>query len=182
MEEAFPKDQGRALARICPSFLRDWGIKVGDVLELQPCNRQGQKVGVIVIPSETQDQGVTIVRLDRITRKNLQVSLGELVRIRSVARQFARMVAIAPAEAQIRLLVRPTLLRSRMINHPVVQGEILTITGKVRKILPKEFQDRLFSPPQMGLIKIQVMATDPTGIVVVGSETEIRIQTEVAPS
>jgi hypothetical protein len=139
-------------------------------------------VGVVAILSKKHDRGATIVRLDPIIRKNLQVSLGELVTIRPVPRQLAKRITVAPAEAKIRLLVRPQLLNSRMVNHPVVQGEVLTITGKVREILPKEFQDRLFSPPQLGLIKIQVMATDPAGIVVVGQDTEIRIQSEAAPS
>jgi hypothetical protein len=92
------------------------------------------------------------------------------------------MITVAPAEDKIHLLVRSQLLHSRMVNHPVVQGEELAITGKVRKILPKEVQNRLFSPPQLGVIKIQVFATDPPGIVVVGQDTKIRIQVEVAPS
>ena len=123
MEEAYHDDQGRALARVCPSFLRDWGISIGDVIELQSGRKGAIKVGAIVIPYKRTDRGIIIVRVDRDIRRNLRVTLGELVTIRRVARQHANRITVAPAEDKIRLLVRPELLKTRLLKRPIVQGK-----------------------------------------------------------
>jgi transitional endoplasmic reticulum ATPase len=178
VEEAHNDDQGRAMARICPSFLRDCGISVGDLIELQSRRKKAIKVGAIVIPCKKNDRGIVIVRIDCDIRRNLGVTLGELVTIRRVERQQANRITVAPAEVRIRLLVRPELLRKALLKRPIVRREVLAIKGKIRKILPKEFQKEILSSAQMGLVKIKVVRTDPQGIVVVGEDTEINVQEE----
>ena len=178
VEEAYNDEQGRAMARICPSFLRDWGFAIGDVIELQSRRKGAIKVGAIVVPSKKNDRGIIIVRIDSDIRRNLRVTLGELVTIRRVERQHANRITLAPAEERIRLLARPELLRTGLLKRPVVKGEELAMKGKIRKIPPKLFQEDFPTSEQMGLVRIKVVKTDPQGIVVVGVDTEINIQEE----
>ena len=173
VEEAFQDEYGRGMARICPSFLRSYGIAVGDIIEL---TSEGRKVGVIAVPSRKKDWGANIVRLDPFIRGNLQVTFGDRVTIRRIIPPHATSITTAPAEERLRLLIRPDALKSCLLKRPVVLGEVLPVKGKVRKIPPKKFQAQLSPAVHSDLIKILVVATDPQGIVVVGVTTEVRVQ------
>ena len=173
VEEAFHNEHGRGMVRICPTFLRDCGIEDGDIIELKSGFR---KVGVIAVPSKKKDWGVTIVRVDPFIRRNLQVTFGDLVTIRQIVPPPAISITVAPAEEKFRLLIRPEALKRSLLRHPVVLGEVLPVKGKVRKIPPKKFQAQISPIVQPGLIKIRVVATDPSGIVVVGATTEVCVQ------
>ncbi|MHA2202802.1 MAG: CDC48 family AAA ATPase, partial [Candidatus Hodarchaeales archaeon] len=115
----------------------------------------------------------------------------ETVRIRRIKKREAKSITIAPAEERIRLLVRSEIIRERLQNHPVSRGDLLVITGQIRKIPPSgggttgtgmdDFISRFFgatSPVSLGEIKVVVVATDPEGIVTVGDTTEVKIVEE----
>ncbi len=188
--EANQGDVGRGLVRIDYSIMRENGLETGDIIEISSERANGRKTGALVIPGRREDRGKNIIRMDGLIRGNVGTSLGETVRIRQIKKREANRITIAPAEERIRLLVRSEIIRERLQNHPVSRGDLLVITGQIRKIPPSggssgtgmdDFISRFFgasSPVSLGEIKVVVVATDPEGIVTVGDTTEVNIVEE----
>ncbi|UCG03036.1 MAG: CDC48 family AAA ATPase [Candidatus Heimdallarchaeota archaeon] len=189
--EANQGDVGRGLVRVDYSIMRENGLETGDIVEIASERAGGKKTGALVIPGRREDRGKNIIRMDGLIRGNVGTSLGETVRIRKIKKREAKRITIAPAEERIRLLVRSEIIRERLQNHPVSRGDLLVITGQIRKIPPSgggttgtgmdDFISRFFgatSPVSLGEIKVVVVATDPDGIVTVGDTTEVKIVEE----
>ena len=188
--EANQGDVGRGLVRIDYSIMRENGLETGDIVEISSERTGGRKTGALVIPGRREDRGKRIIRMDGLIRGNVGTSLGETIRIRQINKHEAKRITIAPAEERIRLLVRSEIIRERLQNHPVSRGDLLVITGQIRKIPPSggttgtgmdDFISRFFgasSPVSLGEIKVVVVATDPDGIVTVGDTTEVNIVEE----
>ena len=185
--EANQGDVGRGLVRIDYSIMRDFGLETGDIVEISCERASGRKTGALVIPGRREDRGKRIIRMDGLIRGNVGTSLGETVRIRPIKKREAKSITIAPAEERIRLLVRSEIIRERLQNHPISRGDLLVITGQIRKVPPSggpsgtgmdDFISRFFgasSPVSLGEIKVVVVKTDPEGIVTVGDSTEVNI-------
>ncbi|MFX0123673.1 MAG: CDC48 family AAA ATPase [Candidatus Hodarchaeota archaeon] len=189
--EANQGDVGRGLVRIDYSIMRENGLETGDIVEIASERTGGKKTGALVIPGRREDRNKQIIRMDGLIRGNVGTSLGESVRIRKIKKREAKRITIAPAEERIRLLVKSEIIRERLQNHPVSRGDLLVITGQIRKIPPSgggttgtgmdDFISRFFgatSPVSLGEIKVVVVATDPEGIVTVGDTTEVIIVEE----
>ncbi|MFX0085355.1 MAG: CDC48 family AAA ATPase [Candidatus Hodarchaeota archaeon] len=186
--EANQGDVGRGLVRIDYSIMRENNLETGDIVEISSERASGRKTGALVIPGRREDRGKRIIRMDGLIRGNVGTSLGESVRIRQIKKRKAKRITIAPAEERIRLLVRSEIIRERLQNHPISRGDLLVITGQIRKVPPTggptgtsgmdDFISRFFgasSPVSLGEIKVVVVSTDPEGIVTVGDTTEVNI-------
>ncbi|WP_455140201.1 CDC48 family AAA ATPase [Candidatus Hodarchaeum mangrovi] len=185
--EANQSDVGRGLVRIDYSIMREFNLETGDIVEISSDRPGGRKTGALVIPGRREDRGKRIIRMDGLIRGNVGTSLGETVRVRAIKKREAKHITIAPAEERIRLLVKSDIIRERLQNHPISRGDLLVITGQIRKIPPSggtpgkgmdEFISRFFgasSPVSLGEIKVVVVNTDPDGIVTVGDGTEVHI-------
>jgi transitional endoplasmic reticulum ATPase len=185
--EANQGDVGRGLVRIDYAIMRDYGLETGDIVELYSERAGGKKTGALVIPGRREDRGKRIIRMDGLIRGNVGTSLGETINIKQIKKREAKKIIIAPAEERIRLLVRSEIIRERLQNRPISRGDLLVITGQIRKIPPSggtsgagmdDFISRFFnttSPVSLGEIKVVVVSTDPEGIIIVGDQTEVNI-------
>lgn len=185
--EANQGDVGRGLVRIDYSIMRQYNLETGDIVEISSDRTGGKKTGALVIPGRREDRGKRIIRMDGLIRGNVGTSLGETVRVKPIKKREAKRITIAPAEERIRLLVRSEIIRERLQNHPISRGDLLVITGQIRKVPPSggpsgtgmdDFISRFFgasSPVSLGEIKVVIVATDPEGIVTVGDTTEVNI-------
>lgn len=185
--EANQGDVGRGLVRIDYAIMREFGLETGDIIELASERAGSRKTGALVIPGRREDRGKRIIRMDGLIRGNLGTSLGETIRVSSIKKRIAKRITIAPAEERIRLLVRSEIIRERLQNRPISRGDLLVITGQIRKIPPSgqatgtgmdDFISRFFnttSPVSLGEIKVVVVETDPEGIIIVGEQTEVKI-------
>ena len=186
--EANQGDVGRGLVRIDYSIMREHNLETGDIIEISSERAAGRKTGALVIPGRREDRGKRIIRMDGLIRGNVGTSLGESVRIQQIKKKKAKQITIAPAEERIRLLVRSEIIKERLQNHPISRGDLLVITGQIRKVPPSEgpsggsgmddFISRFFgasSPVSLGEIKVVVVSTDPEGIVTVGDTTDVNI-------
>ncbi|MFX0049770.1 MAG: CDC48 family AAA ATPase [Candidatus Hermodarchaeota archaeon] len=185
--EANQGDVGRGLVRIDYSIMRQHDLETGDIIEISTERAGGRRTGALVIPGRREDRGKRIIRMDGLIRGNVGTSLGETVLIRPIKKREAKRITIAPAEERIRLLVRSDIIRERLQNHPISRGDLLVITGQIRKVPPSggpsgtgmdDFISRFFgasSPVSLGEIKVIVVSTDPEGIVTVGDTTEVNI-------
>ena len=185
--EANQGDVGRGLVRIDYAIMREFGLETGDIIELASQSAGARKTGALVIPGRREDRGKKIIRMDGLIRGNLGTSLGETIRVSSIKKRIAKRITIAPAEERIRLLVKSEIIRERLQNRPISRGDLLVITGQIRKIPPSgqtagtgmdDFISRFFnttSPVSLGEIKVVVVETDPEGIIIVGEQTEVKI-------
>ncbi|MHA2344281.1 MAG: CDC48 family AAA ATPase [Candidatus Hodarchaeales archaeon] len=185
--EANQGDVGRGLVRIDYAIMKEFSLETGDIVELGTERTSGRKTGALVIPGRREDRGKKIIRMDGLIRGNVGTSLGENVSIRPIKKYEAKRITIAPAEERIRLLVRAEIIRERLLNRPISRGDLLVITGQIRKIPPSggspgtgmdDFISRFFnttSPVSLGEIKVVIVSSDPEGIVTVGERTEVNI-------
>ena len=109
--------------------------------------------------------------MDGLIRHNAGIFPGEMVKIKRVTKQIARSVTAAPIRENIKLMVKPRILKIRLQRHPVSKGDEFVITGRVRYVL-LEGRLQYSGLNRVGLV---VVSTDPEGIVVVGRSTRFQI-------
>ena len=75
--EPIKDDVNKGLVRIGTSFMNELGLKVGEMVELK-----GKKITVARVDrAYPGDMGLKIIRMDAKTRLNLDVKVGELVKL-----------------------------------------------------------------------------------------------------
>ena len=123
--DARQRDVGRGIARINRRAMRALGISPGDIIEIEGTKR----TAAIAWPAYEDDQDDDIIRIDGIIRENAGVSLGDYVIVRKADVRNATSVTIAPTDVRFREVDRETedLLRNRLVNRPVVEGDIVRV-------------------------------------------------------
>ena len=158
--EAKQRDVGRGKARIDQRTMDILGVMAGDILEIR-----GKRITcAIAWPAYPEDQGMDIIRIDGIIRKNADVSLNDYVLVRKANVQNAHSVTLAPVDARIEFDPDFTnFVKSRLLEMPLVQGDIvlLSVFGNA--------------------MPFTVVRTRPTGIVKVTPTTSFQVLSEPAP-
>jgi len=155
--EAQAKDVGRGIARLDPRDIERLGATISDIVEL----RGGRATAVKLMPAYRADRGKGIVQIDGIVRQNAQVGLGEKVRLRKVGYHTARSVTLEPLTATRTL---PRGSDSRYVSR-LLEGLVLAPGDRVRVNL---FGTRA--------VDLNVADCAPTGVVIVGRNTAVRIK------
>jgi len=157
--EAAPKDVGRGLVRLDPEALEQVGAATGDVVEIA-----GKRATVArAMPTYPDQRGRGLIQMDGILRANAQAGLDERVTVRPSEVALARTVILAPAES-LRSALQGSQARylARLLDGiPMVPGD------RVRVDL---FGTRAHT--------FTVVETSPSGPVLVGRNTAIRIASE----
>jgi len=150
--EAKQRDVGRGKVRIPPEIMNKLGITVGDVVEIIGKRR----TAAVVWPAYTEDQGLDIIRMDGITRRNAGVSIGDRVIVRKADVKPASIIKLAPAS--ITLSVDSNFvnyIKRRLIDYPLCEGDYVQI-------------------PVLGQpIPFVVIKTRPSGVIIVTEDTEL---------
>src|SRR3989338_3556805 len=92
VKESSPKDVGRAIARIDPEDMKDFGLEVGDIIEIEGKRKTPAKV----MPCYAEERGKKIVQMDGISRENAQIGLDEKVRINRIYSKPADKITLSP--------------------------------------------------------------------------------------
>ena len=92
VKETLPKDVGRAIARIDPEDMKDLGLEVGDIIEIEGKRKTPAKV----MPCYAEERGKKIVQIDGISRENAQIGLDEKVRINRINSKPANKITLSP--------------------------------------------------------------------------------------
>lgn len=90
--EASVNDVGRGIARMDPKDMEALGIETGDIVEMRGAGG-GDKKGTVakVLPARPDDRGMSLLKIDGITRSNADVGLGDEVAVRKAG-------SVKPAE------------------------------------------------------------------------------------
>ncbi len=154
MAESKQRDVGRGKVRIDADAMRAIGVNVGDIVEIEG----RRKTAAIVWPAYAEDQGLGIIRMDGIIRKNAGVGMGDKVIVRKANAKVATLVKLAPLSFTI--TVDPgfvNFVKRRLTDMPVVEGDNVMI-------------------PVLGqAIPFTVIATKPAGVVIISESTNLVI-------
>ncbi|MEN3052525.1 MAG: CDC48 family AAA ATPase [Candidatus Methanosuratincola petrocarbonis] len=152
--ESKQRDVGRGKVRIDADAMKKIGVSVGDVIEIEG----KRKTAAIVWPAYTEDQGMDIIRMDGLIRKNAGVGIGEKITVRKAESKPANLVKLAPLSFTISVDSGfVSFVKRRLADTPVVEGDNVLI-------------------PVLGqAIPFAVVSTKPSGIVMVNEETTLTI-------
>ena len=150
--EARVEDVGRAIARLAPADLLRIGARAGEVVKIT-----GSTTGVARAEiSDELHEG--IIQIDGTARSNCGAGLQEQVTVAPI--EYAQAVAVrlsplwvgaAPA------IIAPERMVEDLVGVPVVQGCVVRV------------------PTFAKAVNFQVMRTIPSGPVVIGARTDIRV-------
>ena len=158
--EAYPKDVGRAIARMDPKDMEKIGLQVGDIVQVEGKRATAAKV----MPAHAEDRGKGTLQIDGIVRENARLGMGDPVKIGRATFEQAITVTLSPIAGAGTPLSGPDtkwLLRA-LEGLPITQGD------RVRASTPFGSRFQEFS----------VMDAAPDGTVVIGSGTAIKVKGE----
>jgi transitional endoplasmic reticulum ATPase len=170
------EESGRGVARMPRSAFQALGITEGDVVEIS-----GKRVtAALALPAYSEDESLEVVRLDGLQRGNADTSSGEHVQIRRAESRPATRVVFAPAQREMRLQGPTEALKRVFFRRPLVAGDLVATHGQqpVQNVPPEV--RRMFNAPAYALtqIRLQVVATQPKGIVHIDENTEVELRAE----
>ncbi|MDI6887445.1 MAG: CDC48 family AAA ATPase [Candidatus Thermoplasmatota archaeon] len=150
--EAKHRDAGRGIARIDTEIMKKLGLVSGDIIELK-----GKSLAyAIVWPGYPEDADRELIRIDGNIRSNAGISIDERVEVKKTEAREAKKLGIAPAQP-VRIVRGEEFLRKVLEGQPVVKGQQLRV-------------DVLGTP-----LTFIVTSTQPSGVTLVTSETEIAL-------
>ncbi len=154
------RDVGRSIARMDSDTMKNLGVTVGDVVQIEGKKATAAKAW----PAYPEDQGMGLIRIDGFIRKNSSVSINEFVSVKKVEAEYATSVKLAPVD--IRISVDNDFIRfvkDRLIDRPATRGDTLLIMMLGHSV------------------PFMVVSTRPNGIVKIAPTTEITILSEPVP-
>ena len=151
--DAEKMDVGRYVVRLSSQIMADLGLETGDVVELT-----GTRNVPALVWRSVRDEGLDIVRMDAVLRRNAGVSLGDKIKVKKIEPQEARMIHLAPAEQEIRIQGDiSSYFRERLLNKPVIKNNM---------VLFEVFNN---------IFPFVVTKTDPGGVVIVTHRTQVEV-------
>jgi len=183
--EAIQDDVNKGIIRIDSSFMREIGIRPGDIVEIVG----GRSSVAIVDRAYPGDIGLNIVRMDGLIRKNVKTSIGETVNVRKVKVEPAKKITIAPAREGIIVQASPAVFKQGLLGRAVVKGDIIGLGGARRRrttMTDSPLFDEVFSMMEermgtfgFGDLKFLVIdAQPPKTPVIITEQTEIVLNPE----
>jgi transitional endoplasmic reticulum ATPase len=159
VQEALSKDVGRAIARIDPEDMKELGLAVGDIIEINGKRKTPAKI----MPCYAEERGKKIIQIDGLLRENAQIGLDEKVRIHGIPSQPAGKITLSPLTMS-GLLQKESdtkYIGSLMEGLPVTSGDRIRAT--------------LFGARSCDF---KVVDTVPDGVVLISAATLIRMETK----
>ncbi len=151
--EARQRDIGRKIARVDSRAMRDLSLSPGDLIEVI-----GKRSTVAIVwPPYKEDDGMGLIRIDGEIRKNAGVSVGDYVTIKKARAEPAKKIVLAPFENLPFVGDLSRIVRSQLLNLPVMRGDVIVI-------------------PVLGMgIELKVVTTSPSNVVIVTENTMIEV-------
>jgi len=159
VQEALSKDVGRAIARIDPEDMKELGLTVGDIIEINGKRKTPAKI----MPCYAEERGKKIIQIDGLLRENAQTGLDEKVRIHGIRSQPAGKITLSPLTMS-GLLQKDSdtkYIGSLMEGLPVTSGDRIRAS--------------LFGARSCDF---KVVDTVPDGVVLISAATLIRMETK----
>ncbi len=150
--EARHRDAGRGIARIDSKVMKKLGLVSGDIVGI----KGKAPAYAIVWPGYPEDSDREIIRIDGNIRSNASIGIGERVEVKKAAAVKAMRISVAPTEP-MRIVQGDEYIRRVLGGQPIVKDQHIRV-------------DILGRP-----LTFIVTSTQPTGVVIVMSDTEVAL-------
>ena len=139
--EAKQRDVGKRRARIEPEAMEYLHVEPGDMVEIL-----GKRPScAIVWPTDDDDKEPDMIRIDGQTRKNVGVSVNDLVTVRKIVAKPAKSVVLMPVNDNVTVYKEFTdFVKNRLKGLPMSEGDEISVMilgnsmdFKIHKISPK---------------------------------------------
>lgn len=150
--EAKQRDVGKGRVRIDSSLIEKLNLGELPVVEIEGKS----KTVALALPALPEDEGLQIIRMDGLLRKNANVSLGEKVIVRRADYSIAELVKLAPQDNTI-VIDQSSLIyiKNKLMNRPLIEGDLIQVPGLEYDLIFK------------------VIATKPSGVVIIDNTTNL---------
>src|SRR3989475_3523837 len=152
------RDVGRKIARIDPNIAERLNISTGDALELSSL---GKKSTVLSWPAKDSDRGKGLIRIDGFTRNRLDVGINDTIEVRKVESKDAKSITLAPTEP-LRIVGAEEYLVEYLNGALMSKGDTIPINVMGQRI------------------DLVIIATNPSGPVIINDSTKITVSEESA--
>ncbi|MDK2795425.1 MAG: transitional endoplasmic reticulum ATPase [Archaeoglobaceae archaeon] len=166
VNQAYPSDSGRGIARLDPDAMMKLQISPGDVVELEGKRKTVAKVW----GSPKRDWGKGIIRIDHFTRENAGVGVGDVIKVRKADYEPARVVILAPVkkiEMRIYGIDPGEYLKHQFLKRPVVEGDFVPLVGS-----PAITGFGKYGQQNQAVVFVAVK-TEPKGVVIIDETTKV---------
>ena len=139
--EAKQRDVGKRRARIEPEAMEYLHVAPGDMVEIM-----GKRSScAIVWPTDDDDKEPDMIRIDGQTRKNVSVSVNDLVTVQKIVAKPAKSVVLMPVNGNVTVDKEFTdFVKNRLKGLPLSEGDEISVMilgnsmdFKIHKISPK---------------------------------------------
>lgn len=139
--EAKQRDVGKRRARIEPEAMEYLHVEPGDMVEIL-----GKRSScAIVWPTDDDDKEPDMIRIDGQTRKNVGVSVNDLVTVQKIVAKPAKSVVLMPVNGNVTVDKEFTdFVKNRLKGLPLSEGDEISVMilgnsmdFKIHKISPK---------------------------------------------
>jgi transitional endoplasmic reticulum ATPase len=150
--EARVEDIGHAIARLAPADLQRLGARAGDVLKISGGT-------VAVGRAELSDEGFEgMIQIDGTCRSNCSAGLQEQVTVTPIEHEQAVAVRLSPLWiGAAPATIAPERMLEDLVGVPVMAGSVVRV------------------PTFAKAVNFQVVRTIPSGAVVIGKRTDLRV-------
>ncbi|KKN45546.1 hypothetical protein LCGC14_0681990 [marine sediment metagenome] len=124
IKDAYKDDVGRGRIRIDPFIIKELELKTGDAIEISNPIRD-KKTAALLFPGMEEDKDSNAIRIDSLLRRNLNVSIDDLIEIRKIKAlpadhlTFAGLgesIIIRKSEQLVRMLENRILTKDDLIS------------------------------------------------------------------
>jgi len=173
------KDVGKSVARINRKAMEEIGVKQGDIVEIE----ESKNSAAIVRSSYREDEGLDMVRLDGLERKNTGSSIGEKVTVGEADVKEAERVTIAPTEEKVQIRGGGRAIKRSLLGRPASKEDLITPTGLQGDIFSKIFGGMFqeMSPSSsfgLGELRFKVTGVNPDGLVLITKDTRVKVSSQ----
>jgi len=187
IEELEKSRSGRSLCYIDPDVIDMLGLTTGNIIEIS-----GKKKTTGIVVSSVVDKGKSIIRLDGLQRLNAGATIGEYVSIKLAKVYAAEEIILTPTKANLDLKKQGEAIKAKLIDKPVVIGDIIEVLGEVyqtndndnamnefMKMMPMLRNQK--KKPILGTLRLIVEDSTPSDKVVkITRDTLIKVNKRVA--
>ena len=114
VKDGFKVDIGKCIARIDPEIFSEVNLNTGDIIYITNVTSK-KSTGTFIFPGDLRDKGTRIIRIDANIRRNLGISINDVVKIKKTKIKLAQQVSFAGYQEGI-ILRNPGLLKQKLEN------------------------------------------------------------------
>jgi len=185
IEELEKSRSGRSLCYLDQEIVENMGLSTGSIIEMR-----GKKKTTGIVVASIADKGRGTIRLDGLQRLNAGATIGEFISIKLAKIYPAEEIVLTPTKANIDLKKQSESILAKLIDKPVVTGDIVEVLGAVyQKTDPDNPMNQMMNMfmrnqkkrPTLGLLRLVVENTLPANkIVKITRDTRIKVNKRVA--